>query len=74
MRFDKKPNHSGDLTEPVAAPVTNPFASPKWNDPMPIEYTGGPSQDAIDVMAAWGTEMDAMYERAGGILLVKSKT
>lgn len=37
--------------------VVDPLASSKWNDPMPIEASWGPSQGYLDANAAWDAQM-----------------
>ena len=54
--------------------------SSKFNSPMYIEYTGGPSQDAIDGLAAWGAQMEVQrwqyqhgYFDKGGYFDIKNQ-
>ena len=40
--------------------VVDPLASSKFNEPMPIEASWGPSQEYLNANAAWGNVMDLM--------------
>jgi YD repeat-containing protein len=53
-----------DLTEAPAPGVANdPLGLSKWNEPMPIEASWGPSQEYLNNNAGWANTMDLMSLR-----------
>jgi hypothetical protein len=48
-----------DLTQvPDPTVAIDPLSSSKWNDPMPIEASWGPSAEYLAANAAWANDMD----------------
>ena len=54
--------HLTDRLKIAVAPdptvAIDPLSSSKWNDPMPIEASWGPSAEYLAANAAWANDMD----------------